>query len=238
MLNWLLYRSISSDGTDREDANRWQEYWGDTYAPELKRQLLKPVFENLEAEEKIGNLIIDLGSGASPVTRLLSVKAGRKRICVDIAADNAGSVDELRLRLDAEKVGEFATLGFRKALLRACAFLDLNARENQLTERADMLVISDTLNYVDFRKVLSGFNRYLKPEGRVLLLNLPHRGNRSLFSPQGLKDNRLLYSFLEEHQFEIEYKAFPKRPRNEQDESEELIVLLARKNSSPTLQCR
>ena len=44
-----------------------------------------------------------------------------------------------------------------------------------------------------------------------------------------LKDNRQLYAFLEEHHFEIEHKAFPKRPRNETDESEELIVLVARK---------
>ena len=48
-------------------------------------------------------------------------------------------------------------------------------------------------------------------------------------SDKGLKDNRQLYAFLEEHHFEIEHKAFPKRPRNEIDESEELIVLVARK---------
>jgi hypothetical protein len=36
-----------------------------------------------------------------------------------------------------------------------------------------------------------------------------------LFSDKGLRDNRQLYAFLGEHYFEIEYKAFPKRPRNE-----------------------
>ena len=60
-----------------------------------------------------------------------------------------------------------------------------------------------------------------------MVLNLPYRGNRSLFSDKGLKDNRQLYAFLEEHHFKIEHKAFP--PRNEIDESEELIVLVARK---------
>ncbi len=93
----------------------------------------------------------------------------------------------------------------------------------------DTIVFSDTLNYMDFRKVLSGFAKYLKPDGRIIVLNLPYRGNCSLFSEKGLKDNRQLYAFLEEHQFEIEHKAFPKRPRNETDESEELIVLVARK---------
>jgi hypothetical protein len=57
----------------------------------------------------------------------------------------------------------------------------------------------------------------------------PIEGNRSLFSENGLKDNRQLYAFLEQHEFEIEHKAFFKRPRNETDESEELIVLVARK---------
>ena len=58
---------------------------------------------------------------------------------------------------------------------------------------------------------------------------MPNRGNGLLFSDKGLKDNRELYAFLEEHRFDIEHKAFPKRPRNEKDESQELIVLVARK---------
>ena len=85
------------------------------------------------------------------------------------------------------------------------------------------------LNYVDFRKVLNGFANYLKPDGRIIVFNLPHRGNWSLFSDKGLKDNSQLYSFLEEHSFEIELKAFPKKPRNETDESGELIVLVGKK---------
>jgi len=229
MLNWLSYRPIFGNRLDRGDANPWQEYWGESYGPELKQRLLKPVFDKLETEEKIGNLIIDVGSGASPVTRLLEPKPGRKRVCVDIAADNGRSVDELRIRLDAEKVGQFGALSFRKALLRVCIFLGINPKTEEKTGRADTIVVSDTLNYVDFRKVLTGFAKYLKPDGRIIVLNLPFRGNRSLFSDKGLKDNRELYALLEEHHFEIEHKAFPKRPRNEIDESEELIVLVARK---------
>jgi len=87
-------------------------------------------------KEKIGNLIFDVGSGASP-----------------------------------------------KALLRVCAFLEINPKTEAKTDR----------------------------------------GSHLLFSDKGLKDN--LYAFLEEHHFEIEHKAFPKRPRDETDESEELIVL-------------
>ena len=117
ILNWLFYRPMFGDRLDRRDANPWQQYWGESYGPELKQRLLNPVFCRLETQENIGNLIIDVGSGASPVTRLVEAKPGRKRICVDIAADNVGSLEELRIRLDAEKVGHFRTLSFRKALL-------------------------------------------------------------------------------------------------------------------------
>ena len=213
----------------QNDANPWQQYWGESYGPESKQLLLKPVFGNLETEEKIGNLIVDVGSGASPVTQLLKAKPARRRICIDIAADNVGSLNDLRIRLDAEKVGQFRSLSFRKALLRVCAFLGINPKTEAKTERADTIVFSDMLNCVDFRKVLNGFGNYLKTSGRIIVFNLPNRGNGLLFSDKGLKDNRQLYAFFEEHHFEIEHKAFPKRPRNEKDESQELIVLVARK---------
>jgi hypothetical protein len=229
MLNWLFYRPMFGKSLDAKGANPWQEYWGETYAPELKQGLLKPLFDELEKEGKIGNLIVDIGSGAQPVTRLLEPRPERKRVFVDIAADNRGSVDELKLRLDVGKIGNPEQLSCRKALLRVCTFLQIDVRTGVEMERADTMVISDTLNYVDFRNVLSGLASYLKPNGRIVILNLPYRGNRTLFSELGLKDNRQLYPFLEEQGFEIEHKAFPKRPRNETDESEELIVLVARK---------
>ncbi len=231
-LNPLLYKPIFGNRPDRRDANPWQEYWGESYGPELKQRLLKPVFDKLEIEENIGDLIIDVGSGAAPVTKLLKTKPARKLICVDIAADNVESSYDLRIRLDAEKVGEFKTLSFRKAILTVCGFLEINPKTEAITDRADTIVFSDTLNYVDFRKVLSSFSKYLKPDGRFIVLNLPYRGNALLFSDKGLKDNRQLLSFLEEHHFEIEHKSFPKRPRNVIDEAEELILLVARKRGS------
>jgi len=173
---------------------------------------------------------VDVGSGASPVTRLLKPKTDRKRICVDVAADNAATADELRIRMDAEKIGDFESLSFGKALARACAFLKINPRAGTNKCQADLIVFSDVLNYVDFRRVLHGFAEYLKPNGRFIVINLPFRGNRLLFSDKGLKNNRHLYSALFEEHFIIEHKSFPKRQPRETDESEELIVLVARKS--------
>ena len=157
MLNWLFYRPIFGKKPERGEENPWQEYWGETYASELKQRLLKPLFDALDREGKIGDLIIDIGSGARPVSRLLEAKPGRMRICVDIAADNHASGAELRLRFDAEKVGQLAQLSYRKALVRACGFLGIDPRLDQETELAETIVLSDTLNYVDFQMVLSGF---------------------------------------------------------------------------------
>jgi hypothetical protein len=71
-----------------------------------------------------------------------------------------------------------------------CAFLEIDPKLGEKIDRADTMVLSDTLNYVDFRKVLSGFVTYLKPDGRLIILNLPHRGNQLLFSDQGPKQSR------------------------------------------------
>jgi SAM-dependent methyltransferase len=206
----------------------WQRYWGDAYGLDLKQWLLKPLFEKLEHEGKVGDLIVDVGSGARPVSRFLPPRPGRKRILVDVAAENCASADEQKIRLNAEKIAQPAALSFRKALLRVCNFLEIPPAAPANAIGADTIVFSDLLNYVDFRKVLRGFARFLKPDGRIVIVNLPMRGNESLFSEKGLKDNRQLYEFLEEHHFEIEHKSFPCRPRGETDESGELIVLVAR----------
>src|SRR5260370_29842502 len=101
----------------QNDANPWQQYWGESYGPELKQWLLKPVFGKLETEEKIGNLIFDVGSSASPVTQLLKTKPAMKRILVDIAADIVRWLDDLGIQYNPQNVGKFRTLSFRSALL-------------------------------------------------------------------------------------------------------------------------
>ena len=209
--------------------NPWQPYWGEPYGLDLKQWLLKPVFEEMESAGKVGDLIVDVGSGARPVTRFLEARPGRKRIFVDVAADNSGSGEEQKVRLDVENVGDLGALSFRKALLRVCRFLGIAPEAEGIATGADMMVFSDLLNYVDFRKVLGGFANYLKAGGRIVIVNLPMRGNQSLFSEKGLKDNRELYRFLDESGFEIEHKAFPCRDRRATEEAEELIVLVARK---------
>lgn len=209
--------------------NPWQRFWGAAYSAELKQWMLPPVFEELEKQGKIGDLVADIGSGAAPVTMFLPPNARRKRILVDIAADQERSGQVQKVRLDVEKIAEPRALSFRKAVLQVCAFLGIDPRDARRVEMADTLVFSDILNYVDFRKVLRGCAGFLKPGGRMIVVNLPSRGNLEWFSEKGLKDNRELFRFLEAENFEIERKLFPKRAEGHTEEAEELIVLVARK---------
>jgi len=228
---WMQPRPRISWDASPALCRTWQQCWGESYGPELKRWTLQPVFDELDEQGKIGELIVDIGSGATPVTRLLRTEGGR-RILVDIASDNGRSGDEQRIRLDVETVANPATLSFRKALVRVCRFLQIDPKSQADAGRANTIVISDLLNYVDFSSVLRGFANFLKPGGRFIISNLPMRGNEALFCEKGLKNNHDLYRFLEEERFEIEHKSFPCRARGETEESHEFVVIVARKRGT------
>jgi hypothetical protein len=211
--------------------NRWDSNWGESYSPELKRRLLGPVFERLESENGVGNLVIDIGSGAQPVSKFLAARPGRKFILMDIAAKERMAGDSLYLRADVEGVLRSASFSYRKAVVRICRFLGKDLRAIAAPELATTLIFSDILNYVDFRRVVGGAAKFLQPGGRIVITNLPTRGIREEFSPNGLKRNEDLCAFLREEDWEIESTEFPCRAKGATDESEELIVLVARKRS-------
>ena len=224
---WSLNSCIFQPAESYE--NPWEEHWGASYGPELKRHLIDSVFKRLDSEGKLGNLIVDIGSGASPVSQLLPATPDRRFIFIDIAGDNWVSLDTQRIRLDAENITRTDLLSYRKALIRACRFLQTDPRAQALEERATALVFSDILNYVDYRTVVGGFASFLQSGGRIIIINHPTRGIRAHFAERGLKKNGDFYFFLQEQNLAIESKDFPCRPVGETDESEEMIVLVARK---------
>ena len=209
--------------------NPWEENWGASYGPELKRHLIAAVFKRLDHEGKLGNLIVDVGSGASPVSQLLTSTADRRFIFIDIAGRNWVSLDTQHLRVDAENITQPDSLSYKKALIRVCRFLDMDPKAQARRERATALVFSDILNYVDYRNIVTGFVSFLRSGGRIIIINHPGRGIRLRFAKRGLKNNEDFYLFLDEQDLEIESKDFPCRPDGETDESEEMIVLVARK---------
>jgi len=230
-LNSFIFRPTPSYN------NPWEENWGAAYGPELKKYLVDAVFKRLDQEGKLGNLIVDIGSGASPVSQLLPSAPDRKFIFVDVAGTDSVSMDTQHIRLDAEHITQPGLLSYKKALIRVCRFLNTDPRASALQERATALVFSDILNYVNYRTVVSGFASFLKSGGRIIIVNHPTRGIRARFSEKGLKKNDDFYLFLEEQNLEIESKDFPCRPAGEREESEEMIVLVARKNDRLSVRC-
>jgi hypothetical protein len=232
MFLWFIWslNSCIFQPTESDD-NPWEENWGASYSPELKMYLIDSVFKRLDTEGKLGNLIVDIGSGASPVSKLMHSTPDRRFIFIDVAGRNWVSLDTQRIRLDAENITRPDLLSYGKALIRVCRFLNTEPRAQAREERATAMVFSDILNYVDYRNVVSGFANFLKSGGRIIIINHPTRGIRGRFSEKGLKKNDGFYAFLEEQNLEIESKDFPCRPDGETDESEEMIVLVARKTA-------
>ena len=230
MFFWFLWSAKSfSFQIPKSYDNPWEENWGVSYSPELKRRFLSSLFAQMDRDGKIGNLVVDVGSGAIPVSHLLPATPERRYILLDIAGRNEVVLESQYIRFDAENVLRPRSMNYRRALLRVCAFLGMDPRSLAGKQQATALMFSDVLNYLDFRKVIAGFADFLKADGRIIIINLPSRGVRALFSDDGLKRNDDLYPFLEEHDLEIEYKDFPCRPEGETDESGEMIVLVARK---------
>ena len=209
--------------------NCWDINWGESYSPDLKKRLLGPIFERLEGENEVGDLVVDIGSGAQPVSKFLPARPGRKFILLDVAAKNRVAGDSLYLRADVEGALRPESFSHRQAVMRICRFLGNDPRAIADAEMATTLIFSDILNYVDFRRVIGGSAKFLKPGGRIIITNLPTRGIREEFSLNGLKANEDLELFLREERFEIESREFPCRAKGATDESEELIVLVAKK---------
>lgn len=225
---WFIWNLNSFAFRPQDAGNAWERNWGETYSADLKRHMLVPIFERLEREGKIGNLVVDVGSGASPVTKLLPRTQDRKFVFIDIAGANTRTANTQGIRWDARKIGNPDSLSYRKALLRVTEFLGQDPRDKSQEPPTTAIVFSDFLNYVDFREVIGGFARFLCEGGRVVIANRPNRGIKEEFCERGLKNNADLCAFLAERQLEIESKEFPYRDEGSSEEAEEMMVLVAK----------
>lgn len=63
--------------------NSWEKHWGMSYDESSKREYLSPIFNELEARDKIGEVVLDVGSGSRSVAEYLSCT--HKLISLDIA---------------------------------------------------------------------------------------------------------------------------------------------------------
>lgn len=206
--------------------SRWKSEWGRPYDAEMKEEFLIPLFDRMDDAGQIGKVVVDVGSGARPLSRILSwgpLARGRKFVRVDIAGKNKTNPSTLELRMDIEQVGDPSSTTYKRALLRAGAFFETDP-ESCIEEQADTMIFSEVLNYVDYRSVLLNFSRFLKPGGRFVIVNKPGRGFLSVFSPKGVENNLELKAFLERAGFSLEHVSFP---HGSPEQADAMILLVA-----------
>lgn len=164
--------------------------WG----PAVKIQQVRRILFDLYSAGSLGKRILDLGSSDSPVTMPLMHRSGCLTLCVDIGfseefSETAKLSPYYFVQGDAENlVPVFSRNDVRQ-------FWQLG--ENDNTSFLDTAVISDLLNYVDFRLVINNVLASLKPGGRLVVCNMAGvLAQEWLAHPDGVKSNSELLAFL------------------------------------------
>lgn len=208
----------------RED---WDRYWGMKYDATFKKETVGPVLAELEAEGKIGDVVVDVGSGAyNTMTQLL--KGDHKVITVDLCGVQTQSQNSMHLRFNVESLIDESRADTRYAIAKVANFLGIEKGDCADKKHIDTVILSEILNYVDFVNVIKSLKRYLKKGGRLVIVNMPGRGFTHLFSLAGLQRNSVLFALLESEGFVIEKKVLPWKFTERPEGERELIVLVAR----------
>jgi len=211
----------------------WKRNWGREYDRPIKKGWLSPLFNEMESKGEFGEVIVDVGSGEDPVSDFIPGK--HKVITIDLHGEEGSYCNnEVHVNTDIERAADEDTYSAKKLILKISKFLGINLRGEQSKEKVNSMVFSEILNYVNYQEVLRSCAQYLKPGGRFVILNMPTRGHKKLYSKKGLKNNSDLYNFLKDGNFEIEKKMFPWAADEKDLEKEEgeMILLVARKKET------
>lgn len=176
-----------------------------------KQALFLPLVKQMEAEGKLGRVILDAGAGRSAIEasepQLLYPIEGKKVVRIDAGFPfpfrKLGGVLEVRADLNNLKPDSLAQ---KAKFARIARHLGIAPNAGKAERQVvDSLFLVDVLNYFDFRKLIGGLSQYLKPGGRLVVHNMPGRGVDTLFHPNGLKRNSQLRDALAENNFSVEH---------------------------------
>lgn len=206
----------------------WKGRWGDTYDRNFKGMVLGNLLEQMSINGKIGEVVLDVGSGKEPVSRL--IPEPKKVITVDLGGPLALSKSHLHLQCDLDELFQGIEPVAAETTEEIAKFLGSLPQEINQSPWADTIIMADILNYVSSGKVLETCAKSLRPGGRAVIFNKPNRGYRLCLSDKGLKGNSELFETLEQLNLKIEYRDFPwELPKEEQFRDQALVVLVARK---------
>lgn len=209
----------------------WKPHWGkNMYDEVFQIRCTGPVLRKLEREGKIGDVVMDIGSGSSPVAAWLRTEP--KIITIDIGGKFKPIERVLHLEEDIEKASDESSFRLKSAIMKISEFLEIDPRAETSGEKIDTMIFSQILNYVDFRRTLGAFSNYLKQGGRMIIINKPGRGEKEFpgyFSEKGVKNNGELLDFVNKEGFEIELNLMPWKDEEREKDGEEMLVLVVRK---------
>lgn len=190
--------------------NRQRKFWTRQWellantkliAPEKKRHFI-PLLQTFDQEGKIGNAILDVGSGPNPVSSFLytpTTKPQRKIVQIDIGAHDEQNATTLIVSYAIEKLADRSP-ETQSVLQKIASFLATSSVS------MDSVIISEVLNYIDYQQVLSHLSQYIKPFGRLFIFNRAHVGFHQLFSDTRPMTGREVTDFLVKNNFEIEFE--------------------------------
>lgn len=147
--------------------------------------------------------ILDLGCGPSPLSSKLAPL--RELICLDLSPTTVElaratfrfSSMHLFVAGDIEDT-TLAKFSSRRAAVNLLRFFDYSKEElQQNPEVLGAVVMSDVLNYIDWRHVLPFLAKHLKKGGNFAICNAPGRGEKQLFHPQKPGGANEICSYLE-----------------------------------------
>jgi len=202
----------------------WKESWGMLYGPIEKIVNVGQLLQRLDREGKIGKVVLDVGSGAKPVSNFLSSQ--HQFITVDYGGKlEQTDANKLHIQSDIESLANAGSFAQNKAITKGAQFLNIDSRRTN-RETIDCIIFSEILNYIDFRKIILQYSRFQPIGGRIVIYNQPNRGLPEFFSERGVKGNSSLVEFLTECGYEIEILHYP---NDFEEKNKEMVLIVARK---------
>lgn len=213
-----------------EKLNSWQKKWGNTYDRDYKSKIMGDLLGQMTMEGKIGRVVLDMGSGQEPVSKL--IPEPKKVITVDIGGVLKLPGDHLHLQCDFEELFQEVEPVSAKATEEIAKFLGRDPQEIKQGSWVDSIIMADILNYVSCETALSSGSKLLRPGGRIVIFNKPDRGysKENLFSEKGVKSNSALFEEVEKNALRVEYRNFPwEMPGEERFRDKNMLILVAQK---------
>lgn len=186
-----------------------------------KSRSLTVLLHQMDAQDRLGHLILDIGSG--PITQgseAFTLKAakiknsgifyplvGKKIIRIDYAAPK--SVERKRniltVKLDAHEIGTNSPQE-REALEKINSFMRRTNGQSH-APFADAALLSDLLNYVNYRNVLQGLDHHVNPGGCIIINHSTGYGDDRRFHEKRPTSLKEIVKFMENAGYRLEHYA-------------------------------